>query len=301
MSDYYSVLEISKNATDSEIKKAYRKLALKWHPDKNPNNKATAEEKFKHISEAYEVLSDKEKRGIYDKYGKEGLTGEASASGRNHGRAPNFNFHFSSPDDIFRNFFGGTFEDIFSGMGMFGAGRIDPFASSRSMDPFGRGMQDEFMGFGFSPFSNFVDFSNMGGGGMGGASSFTSFSSSSSGGPNMRSVTKSTQIVNGVRVETKKTVENGKETVVEKRNGQVTAVFVNGEPDERALAIELNRSQGGGARSSRSAKEYSLTHASDPTDYFDPIEMAQARENSLADQRQKGPKPNRSQRNYKPY
>ena len=74
---YYEVLQVSKDATTTEIKKAYRKLALKYHPDKNPGDKE-AEEKFKIVSEAYAVLSDDEKRQIYDTYGKEGLTGNAS-------------------------------------------------------------------------------------------------------------------------------------------------------------------------------------------------------------------------------
>jgi curved DNA-binding protein len=66
--DYYQVLGVEKKASADDIKKAYRKLALKWHPDKNPNNK-TAEEKFKKISEAYAVLSDPEKRNQYDQFG----------------------------------------------------------------------------------------------------------------------------------------------------------------------------------------------------------------------------------------
>lgn len=71
--DYYRVLGITKGATDDEIKKAYRKLALRYHPDKN--KAAGAEDKFKEIAEAYEVLSDKKKRDIYDKYGEDGLKG----------------------------------------------------------------------------------------------------------------------------------------------------------------------------------------------------------------------------------
>lgn len=70
---YYKVLDVSKDATTIDIKKAYRKLALKWHPDKNPEQKEEAEKKFKEISEAYEVLSDEKKRKLYDQYGKEGL------------------------------------------------------------------------------------------------------------------------------------------------------------------------------------------------------------------------------------
>ncbi|KAM3131661.1 hypothetical protein pb186bvf_016192 [Paramecium bursaria] len=67
--DFYKILEVPKNASDADIKKAYRKLALKWHPDKNPDNKEQASEKFKQIGEAYAVLSNPEKRSYYDKYG----------------------------------------------------------------------------------------------------------------------------------------------------------------------------------------------------------------------------------------
>ena len=72
--DYYQVLGIDRDATDDEIKKCYRQLALKYHPDRNPGDKE-AEEKFKEAAEAYEVLRDVEKRQIYDQYGHEGLQG----------------------------------------------------------------------------------------------------------------------------------------------------------------------------------------------------------------------------------
>jgi len=90
---FYERLGVKPDASESEIKKAFYKAAQKWHPDKNPERKEEAEEKFKEINEAYEVLSDKQKREIYDKYGKEGL----SESG----------FHATDPFDIFSNFFGG--------------------------------------------------------------------------------------------------------------------------------------------------------------------------------------------------
>lgn len=77
--DYYELLEVSKTSDKSTIKKAYRKLAMQYHPDKNPDDKE-AEEKFKAINEAYQVLSDDEKRAIYDRYGKEGLQGHSSRS-----------------------------------------------------------------------------------------------------------------------------------------------------------------------------------------------------------------------------
>ena len=71
MGDYYKILEVDKNIDEKDLKKAYKKLSLKWHPDKNPDNKDDAEKKFKEISEAYSILSDKNKRELYDKYGKE--------------------------------------------------------------------------------------------------------------------------------------------------------------------------------------------------------------------------------------
>ena len=94
--NYYDILEIDKNASINEIKKTYKKLAIKWHPDKNPNNKDEAETKFKEISEAYQVLSDPEKKNLYDKYGDEGLNDNFS---NNHS-------NFNSPDEIFNMFFG---------------------------------------------------------------------------------------------------------------------------------------------------------------------------------------------------
>lgn len=100
--DYYKILGINKGASDDEIKKAYRKLALRYHPDKN--KQAGAEEKFKEIAEAYEVLSDTKKREIYDKYGEEGLKGGApSGNGGNNGGS--YQYHGDSRA-TFAQFFG---------------------------------------------------------------------------------------------------------------------------------------------------------------------------------------------------
>jgi DnaJ family protein B protein 6 len=139
---YYEILEIARDAGESDVKKAYRKMALRWHPDKNPDNKEEAETKFKEISEAYEVLSDKSKRAIYDKYGKEGLVNGADNSGGRPGTSSNrftghsFCFSFRDPLDVFRDFFGGRdpFADFFGG-GLLGGGLFggDPFG----FDPFG--------------------------------------------------------------------------------------------------------------------------------------------------------------------
>ena len=111
--DYYDLLRIKKGATEDEIKKAYRKLAVKYHPDKNQGDKS-AENKFKEISEAYEVLSDPEKRSKYDQFGHAAFA-PGSRSGRGGG--------FHDPFDIFKDVFGGggggssgsIFEDLFGG------------------------------------------------------------------------------------------------------------------------------------------------------------------------------------------
>lgn len=105
MSDYYDTLELTRNATQDEIKKAYRKKAIKYHPDKNPGD-SDAEKRFKEISEAYEVLSDEKKRQIYDRYGKSGLGGAAAGPSAGGGRG------FESMDEALR-----TFMNAFGGMG----------------------------------------------------------------------------------------------------------------------------------------------------------------------------------------
>ena len=79
--DYYEVLGVSKNVTDEELKKAYRKLAKKYHPDANPDNKEEAEKKFKEVNEAYEILSDKQKRQMYDQFGFDGPQGFNGSQG----------------------------------------------------------------------------------------------------------------------------------------------------------------------------------------------------------------------------
>lgn len=126
--DYYTTLEVARSATESDIKKAYRKMALRWHPDKNLDNKDEAEVMFKRISEAYEVLSDKEKRAIYNKYGREGLSDNGPGASYNsftsdHFAGPSFHFTFRDPQEVFREFFGGDpFADFFANTGFPGFG-----------------------------------------------------------------------------------------------------------------------------------------------------------------------------------
>src|SRR5574342_1366756 len=97
--DYYKTLGISRNATEEEIKKSYRRVAMQYHPDRNPGNRES-EDKFKAASEAYEVLRDPEKRRIYDQYGIEGLKGTGFTGFRG------FEDIFSAFGDVFEDFFG---------------------------------------------------------------------------------------------------------------------------------------------------------------------------------------------------
>jgi len=114
--DYYDILDVDKDASKEDIKKAYRKKAKKYHPDKNPDNQEEAREKFKKISEAYEVLADDEKRQRYDRYGKQGVKQEFSRGGFDWS---DFS-HREEVEDIFSEFFGGErrrstgFDDLFS-------------------------------------------------------------------------------------------------------------------------------------------------------------------------------------------
>eukprot|EP01084_Bolivina_argentea_P244378 409392_1 len=107
--DYYKILSIERTATPEQIKKAYRKLALKWHPDRNPDNKEEAEKHFKEIGEAYSVLSDDKKRKTYDQFGADGINSKFSSSGAH--------FTFNNAEDIFKQFFGNSnpFNDMFGG------------------------------------------------------------------------------------------------------------------------------------------------------------------------------------------
>ena len=175
---------VSKSSNPDQIKKAYRKLAVKWHPDKNPNNIEEAEQKFKEIAEAYEVLSDSKKKSIYDTYGKEGLSGGVPSEGdfgdmgnpfqggfggggfprgsshffrtTSHGFANNDPFFtFRNPNDIFREVFGDDFDLMMGGGdfdGNYGSNRNGPGRQSgsnrdsrRGRDPF----DDPFFSSGF--------------------------------------------------------------------------------------------------------------------------------------------------------
>ena len=110
--DYYEVLGVSKTATDEEIKKAYRKLAKKYHPDANQDNKKEAEERFKEVSEAYETLSDSQKRKMYDQFGHNGPQGFGGAGNGGYYSYSTSGFDgfgdFGDLGDIFSSFFSGS-------------------------------------------------------------------------------------------------------------------------------------------------------------------------------------------------
>lgn len=249
--EYYRVLGVPKAASESDIKKAYRKLALRWHPDKNPNNKEEAEKKFKEISEAYEVLSDKEKRDIYDRFGKNALNGNGGSDFAYNNFGPPFHFTFRSPMEVFAEFFGGRdpFEDFFGNSGF--RDPFDPFgdfgdpffgrtSSARSrqrndgqnrLQPYTRQQQmmmvppphsDFFGGFssffsGFPSHGGFQMTSSTFGGGGGGMD-----------GGNFRSSSTSTRYQNGKKIVTRKTMENGQETVTVEEDGVLKSRMVNG-------------------------------------------------------------------------
>ncbi|KAM9009634.1 dnaJ homolog subfamily B member 2 isoform 5-T5 [Ara ararauna] len=225
MVDYYKALGVSRSATADDIKKAYRKAALKWHPDKNPDNKEYAEQRFKEIAEAYEVLSDtpfpllpEQKRDIYDRYGKDGLMGAGPGGSGASAGAPEFTFTFRSAHDVFREFFGGRdpFADFFDEM--------LPFSELR-----GPGPRHHGGGHFFSTFPGSSDFFA------------SSFSSGGNRGLGFRSVSTSTTFVNGKRITTKRIIENGRERVEVEEDGELKSIHIDGVPDDMALGLELSR------------------------------------------------------------
>lgn len=254
--NYYEILELPKTATEADIKKAYRKHALKWHPDKNPDNQKEAEKKFKEISEAYEVLSDKKKRDIYDRYGKEGLTRSSGQSnGRSDRHQQNFDFefdpfsfggfghqhqngfHFRSPHDIFEEFFGTkNIFDIFENNMFAGQQSFRRPASNNGQNAGSnkrQRAQTQHINNHNAMMQSFFGFPNMNSfGGFGGSSGFSSFSSFSNNGNGssgvVKSTSKSTKVVNGKKFVTTKIVENGVETITTEEDGVIKSKTVNG-------------------------------------------------------------------------
>ncbi|XP_071381878.1 dnaJ homolog subfamily B member 2 isoform X2 [Centroberyx affinis] len=235
MVNYYDILGVSRTATQEDIKKAYRKQALRWHPDKNPDNKEEAERKFKELAEAYEVLSDKSKREAYDNYGNDRMRHRGSSSSTTDFSSdfPEFTFTFRSPDEVFKEFFGGQdpfasfFDDFSSFGGIHGHGFHGHQSSSSRLGP-SRFFSFPSAGVEFTSFSSSLgglDGMDSMGGGMG----------------NFKSVSTSTRIVNGKRTTTKKIKENGQERTEIEEDGVLKTILINGVEDEMALALELSR------------------------------------------------------------
>ncbi|XP_054007237.1 dnaJ homolog subfamily B member 6 isoform X1 [Hylaeus anthracinus] len=265
MVDYYKILEVQRTASSGDIKKAYRKLALRWHPDKNPENLDESNKKFKEISEAYEVLIDdakrriydqrlyqkassrpgrgftsrnyfdsafqrffEKKRRVYDQYGKEGLQMPGNKRRHDDDFDPRFanTFVFRDPAEVFREFFGGSaFADLYKMTDDLNVG------FHRRSHPSSNSISTPFFnpfGIHFSPFTNIFE---------GGGNTFTSFNSfasfdgtSGGGGGAVRRTNTSTRFINGKKITTKKIYENGKETIMSFENDVLKSKTVNGVP-----------------------------------------------------------------------
>ncbi|XP_055978131.1 dnaJ homolog subfamily B member 3-like [Sorex fumeus] len=258
MVDYYEVLGVPRQASTEAIKKAYRRLALRWHPDKNPDDKEEAERRFKQVAQAYEVLSDARQRDVYDRYGEAGAEGGGRGRAGGGGGGGPFQdpfghvFTFRDPAEVFREFFGAR--DAFA-FDFFG----DPFenllggrrsgGSSRRPRGGSRGPASLFstLGGDFPTFAGrfpgaadggFTGFSAAFGGPAGGLATFSMSTAGGGGGgtSHFKSVSTSTEIVHGRKITTRRTVENGQERVEVEEDGELKSLLVNGK--EQLLRID---------------------------------------------------------------
>ncbi|XP_055351904.1 dnaJ homolog subfamily B member 8-like [Paramacrobiotus metropolitanus] len=225
MSDFYKILGVKSTASDAEIKQAYRQLALKWHPDKNPKNAEEAKKRFQEISNAYEVLSDKTRRRDYDAYRKGGgssrsrsgfsaTAGFPSGASRSGSDAPPRHHRFT----VFTpGAFTSPFGDLFPGFGM----TRDPFELFREFFAQAGMMADLQAETSRAPVRSPGDLPRSWSGSGGGPRPWSNLVSSTR-------VT--TQIVNGQERTVRSVVENGVETVSTYDNGRLVGQTVNGAP-----------------------------------------------------------------------
>ncbi|CAN7993254.1 unnamed protein product [Ixodes hexagonus] len=222
--DYYRILEVPRNATAEDIRRAYRRLALRWHPDKNPDNKEEADTRFKEISEAYEVLSDETKRRQYDLYGINGLETDSqpcSGAGSPLFQESPYNFTFRDPEELFREFFGSSdpFQEILRNVHPSGAStpQRGPTMLAGGF-PFGNILRSGFL----------FDLDDMlfgpsVPGGMGRSPGFQ-------GVPTQQMTT--IRYVNGKRIETRTIIQDGVKTVLSFEDGTLVRRTVNGVPQD---------------------------------------------------------------------
>ncbi|XP_009637519.1 dnaJ homolog subfamily B member 8 [Egretta garzetta] len=217
MVDYYKVLGLQKSASQDDVKKSYHKLALKWHPDKNPSNKEEAEKKFKAVAEAYEVLSDPQKRSFYDRSVTESRSHRSSATGGHNGS-------FDSPY-VFHDF-EEIFREVFGGMDPFVQVYWDPFDNIRNngenwdrRNRRGRSCSlfSDFME-SFMPWNSFSPREQP----------TSSFAEDTAGPHRVRSVLTTTEVINGKKITTRKIIENGQERTEVEDDGQLKSVTING-------------------------------------------------------------------------
>ncbi|NWX48625.1 DNJB8 protein, partial [Steatornis caripensis] len=220
MVDYYKVLGVQKSASLDDIKKSYHKLALKWHPDKNPSNKEEAEKKFKAIAEAYKVLSDPQKRSLYDNSVKESRShrGGSAACGHDGSFDSPYAFH---DFEIFREVFGGMDPFVHAFMGSFHNIRNNGENWRRKSR---RGRRPSL----FSDFTgSFMQWNSFS------PSEQPTFSSAegTAGCHSVRSVSTTTEVINGKRITTRKIIKNGQERIEVEEDGQLKSVKINGRDD----------------------------------------------------------------------
>ncbi|NWV63249.1 DNJB8 protein, partial [Malurus elegans] len=206
MVDYYRVLGLQNDASQDDIKKSYHKLALKWHPDKNPKNKEEAEKKFKEIVEAYETLSDPQKRSLYDMSVEESRIHCERASG-------GYDTFCCSP-------YGFPYhEDVFEGIYPFTCIFLNPFDIGLNGETWysasGRG------GCSREPFMQWSSFCPSGHSGP-------LFAENTTGLRGVRTVITTTEVVNGKTITTRKIIEDGKETKEVEEDGRLKSVTING-------------------------------------------------------------------------
>ncbi|KAJ7346009.1 hypothetical protein JRQ81_001959 [Phrynocephalus forsythii] len=207
MADYYQALDIPQTASSEDIKKAYRQHALKWHPDKNPGNKEYAEKKFREIAEAYEVLSDSYKRGLYDLYGLEGLSTGTGLYQSSKG-TPELMFTFRDADEVFREAFEGQ----------------DPFTETLEETSPLADLREELSQWvipGESTYS-YCSYSS-----PSQTDFFTSFGPGAELGIGFHSISTSTKYINGKRITTRRILEHGQERLEIDENGELKVADVH--------------------------------------------------------------------------